>query len=85
MKKITLNFADLKKLTQAEFHNFSGSEVFDNVTTDTRTMKAGGIFVAIAGDNFDGHEYIKEAKKKVWPQLFFRRESLRKFRQRFLR
>jgi UDP-N-acetylmuramoyl-tripeptide--D-alanyl-D-alanine ligase len=64
MKKITLDFADLKKLSQAEFHNFTGKEVFENVTTDTRTMKAGGIFVAIAGDNFDGHEYIKEAKKK---------------------
>ena len=34
------------------------------VTTDTRTMKAGDIFFAIKGDNFDGNTFAIEKKKK---------------------
>ena len=31
---------------------------------DTRTMKAGDIFIPVKGENFDGHDFIEEAKKK---------------------
>lgn len=34
------------------------------VTTDTRTMKAGDIFFAIKGDNFDGNTFAIEALEK---------------------
>jgi len=63
MKKIVIALEDLKKLSNAEMHNFAPEEVFESVSTDTRTLKEGSIFVAIAGERFDGHEYIKEAKK----------------------
>lgn len=31
------------------------------VVTDTRKLKAGDVFLAIHGDNFDGHNYVKAA------------------------
>ncbi len=37
-----------------------------NVCTDSRAAKAGDIFFAITGENFDGHEFVAEvAAKKV--------------------
>lgn len=35
-----------------------------NISIDTRTMKKGDIFLAIKGDRFDGHCFVKEAFKK---------------------
>ena len=34
------------------------------IATDTRTIKAGDIFLALTGDNFDGHDYIELAASK---------------------
>lgn len=34
------------------------------VSTDTRTLKQGDLFIALKGPNFDGHEYLNTAKKK---------------------
>jgi UDP-N-acetylmuramoyl-tripeptide--D-alanyl-D-alanine ligase len=38
----------------AEGHMFSG------VSTDSRSIAAGELFVALKGDRFDGHEYVRE-------------------------
>lgn len=32
------------------------------ISTDTRTLKAGELYVAIKGDNFDGHSYLQQAQ-----------------------
>ncbi len=34
---------------------------FDGVATDTRTLQAGELFVALSGENFDGHDYVIQA------------------------
>lgn len=36
---------------------------FTGVSTDTRTLKAGALFVALTGPNFDGHEFVAAAKE----------------------
>lgn len=35
--------------------------IFTSVSTDTRTIKPGSLFVALIGERFDGHDYIEEA------------------------
>ena len=37
---------------------------FTGVSTDSRTIKGGACFFAIAGDNFDGHDYLAEVFDK---------------------
>jgi UDP-N-acetylmuramoyl-tripeptide--D-alanyl-D-alanine ligase len=37
---------------------------FTSVSTDSRTIKPGQLFVAIVGPNFDGHQFIEEVKNK---------------------
>ena len=37
--------------------------VFTGVSTDTRTVRAGELFVALRGEKFDGHNFLEQAKK----------------------
>ena len=37
---------------------------FSGVSTDTRTLKRGDLFVALAGPRFDGHGFVNEAAAK---------------------
>jgi UDP-N-acetylmuramoyl-tripeptide--D-alanyl-D-alanine ligase len=34
---------------------------FVSISTDTRTLRSGDLYVALLGDNFDGHDFIGEA------------------------
>jgi len=36
----------------------------DKVSTDSRDVKSGDLFVALKGERFDGHDFIEEAVKK---------------------
>ena len=59
MKKLTVQqiaAAVGGKLTQGN----SGVTI-KNVCTDTRRLKPGDLFVALAGERFDGHNYVKQA------------------------
>ncbi len=40
------------------------SIIFESVSTDTRTITANCLFVALEGERFDGHDYIMEAAQK---------------------
>ncbi|NCO36600.1 MAG: hypothetical protein AUJ92_22155 [Armatimonadetes bacterium CG2_30_59_28] len=39
------------------------STEFTGVSTDSRTTPAGGLFVALRGERFDGHDYVEQAAK----------------------
>ncbi|MDT8300517.1 MAG: UDP-N-acetylmuramoyl-tripeptide--D-alanyl-D-alanine ligase [Sedimentisphaerales bacterium] len=41
--------------------------IFTGVSIDSRTTKAGDCFFAIAGENFDGHDYVADAFAKGAP------------------
>ncbi|MEE8255099.1 MAG: UDP-N-acetylmuramoyl-tripeptide--D-alanyl-D-alanine ligase, partial [Nitrosomonadaceae bacterium] len=38
--------------------------LFTGVSTDSRTVKRGDLFVALSGKNFDGHKFVARAKEK---------------------
>ena len=45
--------------------HWAGEDVMlQGVGTDTRTLQTGQLFVALHGPNFDGHDYLAEAKAK---------------------
>lgn len=37
---------------------------FEGISIDSRTLIPGNLFIAIKGDNFDGHDFLSEAEKK---------------------
>jgi UDP-N-acetylmuramoyl-tripeptide--D-alanyl-D-alanine ligase len=39
----------------------SDSEMTTGITTDTRNLKAGEVFLALRGENFDGHQFVTQA------------------------
>jgi len=42
--------------------DFSGTDlIFSSVSTDTRTLQPGSLFIAIEGHKFNGHDYIHDA------------------------
>ncbi len=51
-----LSLAEIAEITNGQIH---GNEVVvDGLSTDTRSMHAGNLFVALMGDSFDAHEVI---------------------------
>ena len=50
-----------KEILNAEIH---GEDVrFSNVSTDTRSLQPGDLYIALHGENFDGHDYINKAQE----------------------
>jgi len=41
-----------------------GDAVFSSVSTDTRTLTTGDLFVALSGPHFDGHDYLALAEQQ---------------------
>lgn len=39
----------------------TGNPVFTGVSTDSRTLDAGELFIALRGERFDGHRFVEEA------------------------
>ena len=44
--------------------NSSSRVRFDSVSTDTRQLHKGALFVALSGERFDGHEFLPRAARK---------------------
>lgn len=53
---------DAKLIVSATKAEYNGKNVeFTGLTTDSRAVKAGELFVAFSGENFDGHNYCAKA------------------------
>ncbi len=55
-----MSLADAASL--AEGRTSGGNPVFTGVSTDTRSLRAGDLFVALRGERFDGHAFLAQAK-----------------------
>lgn len=55
-----LNLVEIAEITKGQLH---GADVLvDGLSTDTRNMHAGVLFVALVGDSYDPHEVIEAGK-----------------------
>ncbi|MDI6799319.1 MAG: UDP-N-acetylmuramoyl-tripeptide--D-alanyl-D-alanine ligase [Actinomycetota bacterium] len=65
----------LKTLIKAEpsmmVYRGSPNLSIDSVSTDTRSLKRGDIYIPLRGENFDGHIFIKDAISKGASGFFF--------------
>lgn len=56
--------------------DWNGKDVlFTGVSTDSRTIKQGDLFIALSGDNFDGNKFVVNAEEKGAAAAMIRREA----------
>lgn len=60
---ISMPLQEAANLLAATIHG-QDNVTFSGISTDTRTIQKGNLFVALRGENYDAHEFISEAVKK---------------------
>jgi len=55
---------DILEATEGRLLKGKAETAFVGISTDTRRLKRGELFIAIKGQNFDGHDFIEEARSK---------------------
>lgn len=58
-----LKLADIIKNIDAK-SDYDGELVITGVSTDTRTIQPGDLFIALVGEKFNGHSYVSVAEEK---------------------
>lgn len=51
----------IQEIAAAIGSDFKGDDVVTSVSTDTRTIQPGSLFIAVRGENFNGHDFIHKA------------------------
>ncbi|HIF49977.1 MAG TPA: UDP-N-acetylmuramoyl-tripeptide--D-alanyl-D-alanine ligase [Thiotrichaceae bacterium] len=65
----------LSKAAKAIDSSFKGNDImFSGCSTDSRTIKNGNLFIALAGENFDGHDYVSVAEDNGASSIMLERE-----------
>jgi UDP-N-acetylmuramoyl-tripeptide--D-alanyl-D-alanine ligase len=56
-----LTFDEILKATNGNYLSKSGLDGVDKISTDSRDIKPGCLFIPLVGNNFDGHDFIRQA------------------------
>jgi len=55
--------SEIAALAVAKVESGDGNISIEKISTDSRTLKRGELFVALRGENFDGHKFVEAAAK----------------------
>src|SRR5438270_11561624 len=58
-----LSISQIAKFAEAKLESGDGEISVERVSTDSRTIKKGELFVALRGENFDGHKFVEDVAK----------------------
>src|SRR5437764_7656071 len=58
-----LSIIQIAELAQAAVSSGDGNAPVEKISTDSRTIKLGELFVALRGENFDGHNFVESVAK----------------------
>ena len=59
-----LSMGEIARAANGVLMNFEEESEVSGVSTDSRTINPGDMFIALAGENFDGHDFIDKAIEK---------------------
>ncbi len=59
-----LTIQDIIKATKGQLISGSSNTIVSSISTDSRTLKEGDLFVALIGERFDGHDFINQAMER---------------------
>jgi UDP-N-acetylmuramoyl-tripeptide--D-alanyl-D-alanine ligase len=79
MSKLCINISDLFNLNDAELFDPHLIGVYSDVTIDSRLVKHGSLFIAIRGNNFDGHKFVSEAVKNGAAAIIVEKKKLKNY------
>jgi len=58
-----ITLGELARVIEGASTDRAGTRI-DSVSTDSRTLSAGALFVALRGPRFDGHDYAQQARQR---------------------
>jgi UDP-N-acetylmuramoyl-tripeptide--D-alanyl-D-alanine ligase len=58
-----LSISQIAKLARANQESGDGKASVERISSDSRTIKKGELFVALRGENFDGHKFVEDVAK----------------------
>src|SRR2546430_12794636 len=58
-----LSILQITELAGAKLEQGDGQSSVERISTDSRTIKKGELFVTLRGENFDGHKFVEGAAK----------------------
>jgi len=59
----SLTLSQIAQFARASLSSGDGTAVINKVSTDSRTIKPGELFVALRGENFEGHDFVAASAK----------------------
>src|SRR4051794_1491740 len=59
----SLRVSQIAQFAGASLSSGDGTVVINKVSTDSRTIKSGELFIALRGENFDGHDFVEAGAK----------------------
>jgi len=62
MELLTLN--KIAQLAKGLLAQGDGEQIIERVSTDSRTLQPGDLFVPLRGENFDGHKFVEQASER---------------------
>lgn len=64
MDMIPITLREVAEWTRGRLVNAEGNEKISGVSTDSRKICQGDLFVALKGERFDGHDFVADAIQK---------------------
>lgn len=61
MSAVLLTAAVVVHATDGHLASGAAGQVFDHVSTDSRAIRRGTLFIALRGERFDGHDFVAQA------------------------
>ena len=58
---IRMDMRDVAEITGGHLMQNGASVELQGISTDSRTVQPGDLFVPLRGDNYDGHDYLTQA------------------------
>src|SRR5712691_9711541 len=59
-----LTLSQIAEYASSDLSLGRGDIVISKISTDSRTLQRGDLFVALRGENFDGHDFVKAAQER---------------------
>ena len=69
----------LEQALNAQCIGGQSARLFGKISTDTRTLRPGDVFVALCGENFDGHGFVQQAVDKGAGAIIVQKKPAQEF------